>query len=233
MSTLYLIRHGQAGFGQAEYDILSELGATQSQHLGGYFAKTALHLDCLYSAPRRRHRETAQNMRSGAEAAGGALPDFLPAPAFDEFPFAEILQAACKTGLAEEYAALATELGKDPLHDHRAFNRLFVASMQRWTEGTLESVESFSDFSGRVTSGLREMMKKEGRGRSIAVVTSAGAIAASLQHVLGVPNQMMLKLCLSMHNTSISELRFRDDELSLISFNTVPHLPRHDLKTFR
>ena len=38
MGTLYLIRHGQASFGAADYYQLSELGARQCHALGQYFA---------------------------------------------------------------------------------------------------------------------------------------------------------------------------------------------------
>jgi broad specificity phosphatase PhoE len=38
MGNLYLVRHGQASFGAADYDQLSELGQRQSVRLGEYFA---------------------------------------------------------------------------------------------------------------------------------------------------------------------------------------------------
>jgi len=37
MGTLYLVRHGQASFGAADYDNLSELGHKQSARLGEYW----------------------------------------------------------------------------------------------------------------------------------------------------------------------------------------------------
>ena len=38
MPTLYLVRHGQASFGAANYDQLSPLGVQQCQQLGRYWA---------------------------------------------------------------------------------------------------------------------------------------------------------------------------------------------------
>ncbi len=35
MGQIYLVRHGQASFGSADYDQLSTLGAEQAQMLGG------------------------------------------------------------------------------------------------------------------------------------------------------------------------------------------------------
>ena len=43
MGTLYLVRHGQASFGAANYDQLSPRGLEQSQRLGAYWrARPAL-----------------------------------------------------------------------------------------------------------------------------------------------------------------------------------------------
>ena len=42
MGNLYLVRHGQASFGAADYDNLSELGHRQSVRLGEYFAGKGL-----------------------------------------------------------------------------------------------------------------------------------------------------------------------------------------------
>ncbi len=234
MSTLYLIRHGQAGFAQAEYDILSDLGGTQARHLGSYSVAAQLRIDALYCAPRRRHRETAQHMRAAAEQAGGSLPVLEPAADFDEFPFAEIVRVACESGLAAEYAALASALGGgNPLADAKAFGRLFRLSMQRWANDEVTVSESFVSFTQRVVGGLQRIMAAQGQGRRVAVVTSAGAIAAVLRHVLGLTPEMMLELCLHLFNTGISELRFRGDKVSVVSFNTAPHLLSPELRTFR
>lgn len=234
MSTIYLIRHGQAGFAQAEYDVLSELGATQARKLGSYCVAAALGIDTLYTAPRRRHRETVEQMRAGAIESGGALPEPLSAPAFDEFPFMDIVREACTSRLAAEYSTLTAELeGRDPFRDSRAFSRLFHLSMHSWATGAFSATESFPLFTERVLGGLRRVMAVEGRGRRLAVVTSAGAIAAVLMHVLELSPEMMLKLCLSLRNTGISELRCRGDEVSVISFNASPHLLQPEHLTYR
>lgn len=233
MGTLYLIRHGQAGFAQAEYDVLSPLGAVQAQLLGAYFVSAKLGLDLMYCAPRRRHRETATALREGAQKAGVELPEPLPAPDFDEFPFGDIIREACSTGLGTEYEAMTQELGgRDPLTDGRAFVKLFRLSMQRWAAGSFNATESFLDFTSRVRRGLHDITTSS-RGRRIAVVTSAGAIAALLMHLLELPAPQMLKFCLALRNSSFTELRFREDEVSVISVNEVPHLLDPEQRTFR
>lgn len=276
MATLYLIRHGQAGFGQAEYDVLSTLGAAQAQALGRYFVMAGRPLDRLFSAPRRRHRLTCEHLCQGLQTAGGARPELWPSgddlsataalapgfptnelhptslvPDFDEFPFGEILATACGPGglLAAEYDALLAELaGRNPLHDGRAFGRLFRMAMPRWVGGEVTVSESFDAFCQRIERGLLSVAQQAAAlpsGRAAAVVTSAGAIAAALRYLLGVDNERMLALCLALYNTGLTELRVRrvtDDntaaaepklELSLISLNAVPHLLDPAQRTFR
>ncbi len=69
MATLLLIRHGQASYGQADYDRLSPQGEEQARALGRYLADAKL--DAIYAGPLRRQVQTATLAR---EAAGGSLP---------------------------------------------------------------------------------------------------------------------------------------------------------------
>ena len=57
MGTLYLVRHGQASFGAADYDQLSDLGHKQSVRLGEYFAHKGIHFDGLIAGTLRRHKQ--------------------------------------------------------------------------------------------------------------------------------------------------------------------------------
>jgi broad specificity phosphatase PhoE len=58
VATLLLIRHGQASYGEADYDRLSARGVAQAEALGAYL-KT-LRLDAVFHGPLRRQRETAE-----------------------------------------------------------------------------------------------------------------------------------------------------------------------------
>ncbi len=263
MATLYLVRHGQAGFGQAEYDVLSTLGATQAQALGRYFVMAQRPIDRLWSAPRKRHRATCDSLCLGLQAAGLDIAGLWPAgidsgphivEGFDEFPFAEILTTTCGPGgcLETDYAALLRELeGRNPLHDGRAFGRLFRMAMPRWAHGEVEVSESFQAFCTRIESTLRRVATAAAElpsGHGAVLVTSAGAIAAALRFLLGVDAQTMLQLCLALYNTGVTELRVRKTsedaqdraatdraaiEVSLISMNGVPHLLEPSHRTFR
>jgi len=234
VSVIYLVRHGQAAFGQADYDSLSELGRRQGEELGGFWARSGVRLDALYVGPRRRHWQTAAAMLDGARAAGGELPEGRPLPGLDEFPFQAILVAAAER-MAAEAAALRAELGgADPLRDRRSFDRLFQRAMTHWITGELAEAalpETFAGFLARAQAGLLTVMAEQGRGRTTAIVTSAGPMAAALQLGLGLLDPMVLKLCTVLANTALVELRYRGDEpggtspeISVISFNCTPHL---------
>lgn len=258
MATLYLVRHGQAGFGQEEYDVLSALGAMQAQALGRYFVMAQRPIDQLWSAPRTRHRATCASLCDGLRAAGSDSADLWPAAAdrepkilgaFDEFPFAEILATTCGPGgcLETEYAALVRDLqGRNPLHDGRAFGQLFRMAMPRWANGDVQVGESFVAFCQRIDAALQDVARQAAQlpsGRGAVVVTSAGAISAVLRGVLGVDADSMLRLCLALYNTGVTELRVRRQdtattgepaiEISLISMNSVPHLLEPSHRTFR
>lgn len=274
MATLYLVRHGQAGFGQDEYDVLSTLGAMQAQALGRYFVMAQRPIDRLWSAPRKRHRATCDSLCEGMQTAGADIVGLWQAgteagpqivAGFDEFPFAEILAKSCGPGgsLSAEYSALLSELqGRNPLHDGRAFGRLFRMAMPRWAGGHVEVSESYAAFCQRIEATLQDVASQVAglpSGHGAVVVTSAGAIAAALRSLLRVDAATMLNLCLALYNSGVTELRVRrasgdrdasgkpqnnaqkevqnevqnEVEISLISMNSVPHLLEPSHRTFR
>ena len=57
MGTLYLVRHGQASFGAADYDRLSDLGHRQCAQLGAWMEARGLRFEGVLRGSLRRHRE--------------------------------------------------------------------------------------------------------------------------------------------------------------------------------
>ena len=76
MGTLYLVRHGQASLGAADYDQLSALGTRQCERLGAWFAAHGVAFDAVYVGTLRRHAQSLQAIA----AAHGALPEARPRP---------------------------------------------------------------------------------------------------------------------------------------------------------
>src|SRR5688572_31392492 len=104
MSTLYLVRHGQASFGTDNYDRLSSTGREQAQELGRYFAGLAAQgdrIDRIYSGSLQRQTETADII---ATALGDSTPPISIEPAFDEYDSDVILHAFAKSLTPEQQA---------------------------------------------------------------------------------------------------------------------------------
>jgi broad specificity phosphatase PhoE len=59
VSVIYLVRHGQASFGAADYDVLSELGHRQAALVGAELRARGVRVDLAVSGTLRRQRETA------------------------------------------------------------------------------------------------------------------------------------------------------------------------------
>lgn len=61
MTTLLLARHGQASFGQENYDQLSELGTLQAKMLGQHYGNSQRRIDAIFSGSLVRQRDSAQH----------------------------------------------------------------------------------------------------------------------------------------------------------------------------
>ena len=59
MGQLLLVRHGQASWGNEDYDVLSPLGWEQSRMLGTALGERGLSPEVVVQGGMRRHRETA------------------------------------------------------------------------------------------------------------------------------------------------------------------------------
>ena len=76
----------------------------------------------------------------------------------------------------------------------------------------------------RVAGSLRLIMESHGRGKTIAVFTSGGAIAASLAHVLGISGERAIRLNWQLVNSSVSRFMYNEERITLAGFNTITHL---------
>ena len=90
MAAIYLIRHGQASFDQADYDHLSETGFRQAEILGEYW-RTLPHPqpDKIYRGDMLRHQQTMDSFFESYQRTPSASPIALPG--FNEFDHVEVL----------------------------------------------------------------------------------------------------------------------------------------------
>jgi broad specificity phosphatase PhoE len=241
MSTLYLVRHGQASFGQSNYDRLSELGERQSRLLGEYWLRWSVSLDAVYTGTLERQRASAQAAAEVYRAAGRPFPALVAVPGFNEYDSSALLTGSVPQVLARhpEIAALLKEIAPtgqpDLAGNKKNFQRVFSRVMTLWVEGkiTVAGMESWPDFTGRVNRGLDQLMAEHGAGKTVAVFTSGGPISAAMQRALGTSDRVALDLGWMIVNSSITEFRWSMDRFSLVSFNTTPHLSETSLISYR
>ena len=242
MSSIYFIRHGQASFGRANYDRLSELGRRQCRLLGEHLSRSGVAFDAVYTGALERQQDSAQILLAAYGDAGRPFPEPAAAnPDWNEYDSQSILSGSLPRAMAAhpEIAALAKELAAngrlDLANDKRAFQRLFSRVMDLWVEGRLgvEGMESWPDFTARVNRGLDRVMAEQGAGKTVAVVTSGGPISAVMQRALAAPDKIALELGWAIVNSSFTECRYRNGKFSLASFNQTPHLDEPAMITYR
>lgn len=225
MAKILLVRHGQAAYGQVDYDRLSPRGVEQARAVGRHLA--SVRPDVLYVGPHRRHVETAA---AAAEAAGGVLPAATPLPALAEYPGIELVKAFLPR-LARENPRFGELAGKGaPELAGAAFHEI----LGRWSrdEWTAEGIERVGDFAARVRAGLDHILGELRSGATVAIVTSAGPIGVAVGLVFGASELHMVRTSVVVRNASITELvvRTRDfawhpERVALVGFNSTAHLP--------
>lgn len=231
MSSLVLVRHGQASLHGDDYDVLSERGAEQSRELGRFWAERE-RFDAVYLGPQRRHRETEAALREGARERGLELPPPQLLEGLAEMDAAALFGAAMKRvlpscpNLRDQLASGdLDETAQTALH-HMA--GVVAKLIERWAGGeeVAPGMEPFAAFEERVVHSLQTIMKNERRGRRVVVVTSGGPIAVAMRLALKIPPERAVGLMTVIANASVSELLFRESQLTLSRFNAIDHLPR-------
>lgn len=217
MGNVVLIRHGQASFGEADYDRLSPLGEEQSRHLGQWFRQTHQHADLIATGSMRRHVRTAELC---VEAAALDVPTVTVA-GLNELDHVDILtrHRPDLDGVEAWRAEMAR--GDDP---QQTFQRLFAAAIDRWTSGKFDAqyTRSWPEFRADVLQALQELaMHTVG---TIWAFTSGGPIAVIAQALVGAPADNPLALSWPLVNTSLTRLSLGATRHSLVSYNSWPHL---------
>lgn len=211
MGLILLVRHGQASFGTADYDVLSPLGERQSRCLGAALAGRGVRPASVVSGSLRRQRDSAVLL---AEQASWNLEPSVDA-GWNEFEH---------LGLAAHSGA-----GHEPL-DREAFQDVLEAGMRRWAgdpgappagEGVSES---FADFTARTESALRAAAAAQPRGTTTLVATSGGVIGLIAATLLGAGVEQWIRLNRVCVNTGVTTLVTGRRGISLVSFNDHSHL---------
>ncbi len=224
MSEIYLVRHGQASFGEDNYDKLSPTGIKQSKILARHLAKTGKLFDAIYFGEMERQQKTAQEFINFCSANEFSVPQPFIATEFNEYDSISVWQALLPE-MTEEDASLLKDLENLP-GDKKAFQRVFEKVMYRWVSGDYNAsgIPRWDKFNQRVRRGIDKLVAHHGAKKRLAVFTSGGPISVIIQTALGLSDQKTLAISWQLMNASVTRIKYNSQEIMLAGFNDVTHL---------
>ncbi len=221
MSQLYLVRHGQASFGAANYDQLSPLGYQQAQWLGEHCRELGIRFDRVVSGSLSRQQQTAQAILAGNDQ---DLPLNIDA-GFNEFDF---------HGLAAIYCRFSDIPLPGTDNGGREFFQMLRKAMTAWSRGELHAagqasdnptLETWEQFHDRVHHALQQLVARE-KDETVLAVSSGGAMAMALSQVLHCGVDTLINLNMQTRNTGVHHLFYNQRGFQLAGFNSLAHLQR-------
>lgn len=239
MSVLLLVRHGQASFLAANYDVLSPLGEEQGRLLGAYWARHGLRFDAVYTGPGERHRGTAAAAASACAEADHPLPHPEVIEELHEYDWDALIAAALPDWRVNDpeldRLALEFEAASGAREQRRAFQKLFERMAEDWVRERYSApgIEPWHEFARRVRGALDRIVERHGGGQRVAAFTSGGPAAVAVQRALEVAPVKTLELVWALRNCALVEFLYSGDRFSLSAFNAAPHLDDARLWTYR
>lgn len=224
MSELYLIRHGQASFGEENYDRLSALGIRQAQVAGRHLAGLGKSFDAIYCGRMDRQEKTAKELVDFYRSHDLILPELAFSDAFNEYDSTAVWELQIQL-LIEEDPSIAKEL-ENVYTDKKAFQRVFSKVMYRWVSGDFDrpGIQRWADYRRQVEQGFAEIMQRHGAQKRLAVFTSGGPICIAVQTALGLSDRKAIELNWQIMNASVSRFLYNRQGMALSVFNDVTHL---------
>lgn len=225
MTTIYLVRHGQASFGAESYDQLSQKGEVQARVLGQYFQKLLQERPYVIAGSMKRHQQTAYISLNECFPDSQIDID----PHWNEFNHQQVF-AKYEPRFADP-ALLKKDVGQavDP---HAYLGKIFEGAIQRWTKGDHhhDYDESWPQFQQRVLHGLNKLciQLETEKPRYALVYTSGGVISVVAGHLLGLSADKTFALNWAITNTSFTTLRLVGTEPQLLSLNEHHYLKEQD-----
>jgi broad specificity phosphatase PhoE len=218
MGTLYLVRHGQASFGAADYDQLSPLGTRQCHALGEYLADRGLQFEAVLRGSLRRHVQSLAALAAGHRG----LPAAQEWPGLNEYD-GEALVRAIHDGPAPD---AHTPEG------YREHFRLLRSGLQGWMAGSSapQGLPRYVDWVAGITAALDHVRSQH--SGDVLVVSSGGPIATIVGQVLGAPAETTIDLNMRIRNSALTELSYSARRCTLLSFNHLPHLDHPDRRAW-
>ncbi|MGB5863190.1 MAG: histidine phosphatase family protein [Sulfitobacter sp.] len=202
------MRHGQASFGAADYDVLSDLGRRQAGAAGDWLRSMGWTPDRIITGTLNRQKDTATAMGfdSACEEHAG----------FNEYDFTSLLNAR-----------LGVEISEIQGEDRKAHFRTLRETVFAWQRGEIaDPYETWDAFAARVEAA--RAFAADTTAKRVLVVSSGGVIGQITATSLSAPAQHMMNLNLQIKNAAMTRFMFSGSLFSLNEFNATPHFATPD-----
>ena len=231
MSTLTLVRHGQAAHFQGVDSRLTATGEAQAAKLAEYWQRHGVQFDEVFCGTLPRQIRTAE---VAAQELGNAFPKFQCDASWNEYDAPGVLGNVFPNNPSLAPLAAEFERARGGPDENRRFQHMFEAAMTIWLEGTstANGFEPWTAFRDRVTGAIRRIMEGPA-SRRVVVFTSGGPIGLAVQQALRAPPKAFLDVNWRVRNCSLTEFVFDRRRFTLDHFNSIPHLEDAALRTYR
>jgi len=227
LPTLLLVRHGQASFGEANYDVLSATGVEQARVVAADLAGRGVRVDRVVSGSLGRQRATAEPI-----AATMARPVEVDTR-WDEYDADDILEHHSESSVRQDRPPGTEAPEVSPREFQMVLERALLAWIAAGESGPAR--EPWPDFADRVTAALEDLGRDLGSGETAVVCTSGGVLAALCVALLDVPPATFVAFNRVTVNAGLTRVAHGRSGATLISFNEQAHLlePDGSLLTYR
>ncbi len=221
MAVIHLVRHGQASFGQDDYDQLSDLGRTQAVLLGEWLRKIKRRPSKIVTGSLKRQEQTRDALLDGFQAISieQSYDD-----AFNEIDHIAIIYAhrpdLKEPGAMQQWLAEHTQ----PIP---AYFELFTEAMKRWVkygDNRDEYRESWPEFKQRSINALNRVASDLKPDDEAVVVTSGGPIAMIALQLMNMQDADFSLLNRQVINTSVTSVTCGEERRAIHRFNNYAHL---------
>ena len=223
MPTVLLLRHGQASFGAADYDVLSPLGERQAQAVDAELQRRATTIGHAACGTMRRQRDTLAQL---SEAPAPAVD-----PRLNEYSADDILAAHTTSPLRQDapgdaQIAATGDSPEERAAASRAFQDVLDDGLRAWIAAGAAgaAAEPFPAFAGRVRAALEETGGQLSSGQTALLCTSSGVISAACTTLLSLPGEAFLAFNRVTVNAGITTVALGRRGATLVSFNEHGHL---------
>ena len=213
MKIIYLIRHGQASFGEKNYDQLSPLGYSQSELLAKHLKSMAYPIDAIFGGTLNRHQQTALATLSEFRKPAN---DLIINKDWNEFDHQHVFNIARQSH--SHWADNAHHTSQAEMLSR------FTLAVSQWINSENDALytESWSQFAERSHQALVATIKQV---EKIGIVfTSGGVIAALVGRQWHLAAQQTMQLNWTLINTGITKLLVRGNSIQVSSVNVHSHL---------